>query len=260
MSGDLKIAADSRVQTSIEVPILLAGHSHMKALVGDRFTTEPELHPVSEFSNLFALYAPWPRDESYWEYLKARSAGTRIVLVWGGNEHNLHYFFESAHPFDFWSRHVNLLISTFRIIPQQQVRRKFRESSLNKLDDVLACLASSGATTISVVGTPPPKKDSEGLRKILLSEPHFVEWASQIGQSVETVRITPPHIRLKLWFLLQEMLAEAAHKIGAKFIPVPESLRDQDGYLPFEYWASDITHANNLYGQLMLRQVIEALE
>jgi hypothetical protein len=259
MDGLLQPTGDSPLQTGTTPPIVVAGHSHMCALVGDRFVTEPEMHAVSDFPNLFALHAPWPRREDYWGHLREKGAGTRIALVWGGNEHNVHYFFESKRPFDFWSRHVSKLSSTFHLMSQRRVRHKFMESSLGQLDTVLANLASGTATSISVIGTPPPKRDSEGLRKILLNEPLFVQFATQIGETIDTAKITPPHIRLKLWFLLQDMLAEAARRVGAIFIPVPETLRDEDGFLPYEYWASDVTHANRLYGQVMLRRIVEEL-
>ena len=79
------------------------------------------------------------------------------------------------------------------------------------------------------------------------------------GEDLDTVKITPPHVRLKLWYLLQEMLEESAHEVGGKFIPVLAEAQDEAGYLRPEYWYHDVTHANRLYGGLMLRRVIEEL-
>jgi len=231
----------------------------MCALVGDLATTETALHAVADFPNVFALHAPWPRADDYWEQLKAKSAGTRIALVWGGNEHNLNYFFQSRQPFDFVSRHVSSLAYSFNIIPRRKVRERFNTSGLDKLRSVLADLAKSSVGSISVIGTPPPKKDNEQLRKILINEPVFLEWIKFMGEDLDTVKITPPHVRLKLWYLLQEMLEESAHEVGGKFIPVLAEAQDEAGYLRPEYWYHDVTHANRLYGGLMLRRVIEEL-
>jgi hypothetical protein len=231
----------------------------MCALVGDLHTTETDLHTVSDFPNVFALHAPWPRSDDYWEHLKAKGVGNRIALVWGGNEHNLHYFFQDNSPFDFVSRHVNMLIPSFNLIPQRRVRQNFNASSFDQLRAVLADLAAGSPKSINLIGTPPPKKDNEELRKIIANEPVLVRWVEHHGESFDSVRITPPYLRLKLWFLLQEMLTEAARCVGGKFVSVPAELQDDDGFLRTEYWHSDVTHANRRYGEVMLRRIIEEL-
>jgi hypothetical protein len=259
MSGDPQASNDLQPQTAVDSPIIVAGHSHMCALVGDLHPQEADLYAVSDFPNVFALHALWPRNDHYWKQLKAKSAGNRIALVWGGNEHNAFHFFQTQHPFDFVSRHVNKLISSFEVISQRRVRHLYNKSSFDHLRVVLADLVTGSARCVSVVGTPPPKKDSEQLRKILINEPLMVEWAQRFGENVDTVKITEPHVRLKLWFLIQEILADAAHQVGAKFIPVAPEVQDHDGFLRSEYWHHDVTHANRLYGQVMLRRVIEEL-
>ncbi|SRR5579884_494268 len=257
MNGELVAPAAAACELAPDPPILVAGHSHMCALVGDLHTVETRLHPVADHPNVFALHAPWPRQDEYWQHLKASAAGMRIALIWNGNEHNIHYFFLDQRPFDFVSRHVNKLVPTFSLIPQRRIRQKFREASVDELAAILADLAAGPAKSINVVGTPPPKKDNEELRKILRNEPVLVNWAEFVGQSLDEIKITPPYVRLKLWFLLQEMVADAARQIGAKFIPVPQEVQDEDGFLKPEYWHPDVTHANRLYGDVMLRRIIQ---
>ncbi len=60
----------------------------------------------------------------------------------------------------------------------------------------------------------------------------------QLGQSIEDIKITDPHVRLKMWFLLQDMIAEIAHRHGARFIPVPRELQDEEGFLLEQLLAS----------------------
>jgi hypothetical protein len=110
---------------------------------------------------------------------------------------------------------------------------------------------------VTLVGTPPPKKDNEALRKLLEKEPYFCDWAAQLGQSIDEIKITEPHVRLKLWFLLQDMIAEIGRRHGARFIPVPSELQDEDGFLLEQYWHPDVTHANAAYGAIVLRKVLE---
>lgn len=240
-------------------PIVVGGHSHMCALVGDLHESQAVLHAVADYPNVYALHGPWPRDEAYWQWMKEQSAGTKIALVWGGNEHNLFYFFEDHRSFDFVSRHVNKLSFALNVIPQRIVREKFNKTSLQNLRGLLAGIEKAPVFSVAVVGTPPPKRDNEQLRKILLNEPYFVDWAADIGENLETVKILSPHIQLKLWFLLQDMLAEAAHQVGVRFIPVAREVMDAEGFLREEYWYPDVTHANRHYGEVMLRQIVEEL-
>ena len=96
------------------------------------------------------------------------------------------------------------------------------------------------------------------MKELLPQEPHFVEWAKQMG-GVESAAITDPYVRLKLWHVLQDLIAEAATRHGACFIPVPDGLKDKEGFLKPEHWANDVTHANEVYGEIMLRKVVEEL-
>lgn len=240
-------------------PIVIGGHSHMCALVGDLYESKAVLRAVADYPDLFALHGPWPRDEAYWQWMKEQSAGTQLVLVWGGNEHNLFYFFEDHRSFDFVSRHVNKLSYALNVVPQRMVRDKFNKASLANLRLLLAEIAKTPVVSLTVVGTPPPKRDNEQLRKILLNEPYFVHWVEEIGEDLETVKILAPHIRLKLWFLLQDMLVDAAREVGAKFIPVAQELMDGEGFLREEYWHHDVTHANRRYGEVVLRRIVEEL-
>jgi hypothetical protein len=259
MTGELEATAEAASQAGPSSPILIAGHSHMCALIADIKTADTVVHTVSESPHVLALHAPWPRPDDYWEKLKANSGGTHVAVIWGGNEHNLHYFFQGQHPFEVVSRHVHKLIPTVSLIPRRQVRDNFKKSSIADLALMLVELAKGPAKSISVIGTPPPKKDNEALRKILISEPVLVKWTELEGQKLEDVKITPPYVRLKLWFLLQEMLAEAARQVGGKFIPVPRKVQDEDGFLQPQYWHYDVTHANSLYGEVMLRRIVEEL-
>jgi hypothetical protein len=239
--------------------IIVAGHSHMGALVGFNSSESPKLQPVADHANVLALVGPGgERTDAYWRALQDAAPGNCLALVWGGNEHNVHYFFEDQ-AFDFVSRHVRKLVSTLNVVPQGLVREKFNEVSVVDLRRVLADLLSASPKRIAVVGTPPPRKDNDELRKLLVNEPHFKIWAQYKGLNLASAKITAPHVRLKLWYLLQDMFAVAAQEAGAIFIPVPDQLRDEEGFLPQEYWYSDVTHANRRYGDIMLKRVIAQL-
>ena len=54
------------------------------------------------------------------------------------------------------------------------------------------------------------------------------------------------------------MLAEKARTRGLMFIPVPKEVQDADGFLKREFWASDATHANEAYGDVIYETVVRA--
>jgi hypothetical protein len=144
-----------------------------------------------------------------------------------------------------------------QIISRAAIRHRFQKS-LDDLDLVLQRLATGGLNRIALIGTPPPKGDNEALRAFAQLEDFFVSAARRFGQSVETLPITDPYVRLKLWYLLQDMLAEVARIRGVMFIPVPKEVQDTDGFLKREFWLSDVTHANEAYGNVMYETVVRA--
>lgn len=251
---DLAETADAAASSRPSAKVILAGHSHLTALTVNHVKHPPALR---KRDNLHVLEGTWPRDEAYWRALADNAAGADLVIIWGGNEHNVGYFFQAAFAFDFLSNKVKRLIPSFQIVSQSRIKRRFNEIDLDELNGVLAMLNERGPSSVTLLGTPPPKKDNEALRKLLAQEPYFCDWAAQLGQSIEDIKITDPHVRLKMWFLLQDMIAEIAHRHGARFIPVPRELQDEDGFLLEQYWHPDVTHANAAYGAIVLKQALE---
>lgn len=238
--------------------MILAGHSHLCALVGSHYAGVPAINDHPEHKGVSVLGGDWPRSSAYWDRLVANAHNSRLAIIWGGNEHNSLYFFERAFKFDFKSNYISRLMMSSQIISQSSIKSRFRAFGVKDLEGLLLRIAAKGPDKIVLVGTPPPKKDNQRLQELLPQEPHFVEWAKQIG-GVEQVTITDPFVRLKLWHVLQDMIAEAAARVGACFVPVPQELKDDEGFLKPEYWAWDVTHANEAYGEIMLRRVVEEL-
>jgi hypothetical protein len=240
--------------------IILAGHSHIFALSGPLYSEVPGLVGLCEQPEVRVLTGGWPRGDDYWQALVDAVPGADVALVWGGNEHNVCYFFEADHAFDFVSKQVGSLLPSFQIVPKTQIRRRLTNAGVGQLGDVLTRLRAAGVRRLVVLGTPPPKRDNDALRALLASEPFFVEMADHLGHSVDTVPITAPRVRLKLWYLLQEMLAEHARAASAVFVPVPSETQDDDGFLRPEMWAPDVTHANEVFGRLMFQAMLAAFE
>jgi hypothetical protein len=208
------------------------------------------------------MSGPFPRDETYWDTLADLGIGADVGIIWGGNEHDVCYLFESGMRFDFLSEHVRKMNPSAQIISRVAIRDRLQQTSFNDLDLVLKRLTTGGVNRIALIGTPPPKDDHKARRAFLRQpgEAHFVNRAAQLGLSVETISITDPYVRLKLWYLLQDMLAEEARTRGLMFIPVPKEVQDADGFLKREFWASDVTHANEAYGNVIYETVVRAFK
>ena len=240
--------------------VLLGGHSHLNALVGDRFVTEPSLRTYQHDETVAIFDGPWPRPETYWRSLSAEACDRTVGLMWGGNEHNSVYFFHAAYEFDFTSRYVARIVGRAQIVTQRKVKQRFRELSLNDLDLTVKAIAAAKPRKLALLGTPPPKHDNEKLRSLLAREPVLLEWVKALKATPETIGITDPFVRLKLWYLLQDMFREAAEKYGGIFIAAPAEAQDENGFLKEELWAPDVTHANAEYGRLMLDKVLAELK
>lgn len=255
------MAVSSGLKSSVP-RLILAGDSHLAAIGGSRVFSGPlEAIPgLRGDDTLILAGGVWPRDMTYWDTLADIGMGADVGILWGGNEHNLYYFFEAETPFDFLSNHVPVMNPSAQIMSTAAIRQSFRQASFDYLDLVLKRLTSGGLNRIALIGTPPPKGDNEALRGLLKTELFFVSRAELLGQSAETIPITDPYVRLKLWYLLQDMLAEEARVRGVMFISVPEEVQGADGFLKREYWASDVSHANAAYGNVIYETVLRAFE
>lgn len=239
---------------------IIAGHSHINALVGLRHEGAPTFREIDGTSGLTVLDGEWPRGRDYWETLITHARGSRIAVIWGGNEHNLAYFFRDAYDFDFASKHVSKILNNIQIIARSTIRKRFYDISLADLATLLDQLKSAEPERLVIIGTPPPKKDNEQLRLMFAAEPHFLQYAASKGIDPRQIPITEPHIRLKLWYLLQDLFAAEASRIGAVFLPVAPETQDAEGYLKQEFWQNDVTHANGDYGAIMLERLGQELE
>jgi hypothetical protein len=239
-------------------PIIIAGHSHTRALIGWNTEDDFPLLPVDEQDRIFGLHGPWPRTENYWSALTRYAPGNSIALLWEGNQCNSLFLIEQPLRFDFVPRRLHSLPveEDAVIVPEALVRAKL-QSLIGPLGDVLTALKAQTHCRIALVGTPPPKGDNEHLRSLLA--PEFACYDNLLAVTVEQVRLTSPIVRLKLWHVLQEIYQEQAERGGVEFIPVPDIVADEAGFLKPVFSAVDVTHANPAYGRVMLTHLAHTL-
>jgi hypothetical protein len=241
-------------------PILVVGHSHAKALLdnmrehgGPPTSGEVSLRPLDAHNAIWGLAGPGLDDRATM-FNKAieMAEGRSVALLWDGNQHSSLFLVEQPVPFDLAPRgleHLPLQDGAV-IVPEAVVRARFR-GTLGLLYPLVSAIQSRPDSALTLVGTPPPKR-GEGLRALALNEGVF--FAGPTG-----LRLTPPSIMLKLWFVLQDVYREVASEVGIRFVPAPESTRDEDGFLKEEFWAADATHANAEYGRVMISHLAQSL-
>jgi len=239
---------------------LLAGHSHAIAL-GLQIKAEnetPVLTPLTGFAaSVFGLMGPFPRDQLYWDMLVDSAEGATVLLQWGGNDHLSKHLFSRGPPFDFYlASHPDCKVSRkATLIPESVVRENLNENYLG-LPSFLQKLKNVSGCRPIVLGTPPPKGDDAKLRRLIASEELFRRSLENLKLSPSSIEFTPRAIRRKLWLVTQDLLQEIAVAQRCEFVPTPEEAMDEDGFLKYEYWKQDVTHANTNFGSLFLGKLL----
>lgn len=233
---------------------LLAGHSHAYALglPGAPTDQAPAIVPIGD--DLFGLTGGWPRGEDYWDALVQASRDHIILLSFLGSEHLVHFLIEDSAPFDFICSALpdSAVREDAMLVPEAMVREMF--ASRHLLPSILKRIGDAGGT-VWLLGTPPPKGDSEALIALLKTESIFAARLERAGYTLSDLRLTPALVQLKLWHVLQALLREAAEKAGAAFLPFPQDACTPDGYLRPDYWNRDVSHCNRQCGALFLSQI-----
>jgi hypothetical protein len=241
-------------------PLILAGHSHVTSLVYntngyDKWDqlgpNDFVLLPVNDCLAVYGVHGPGHRGNSYWDFIKSISRGAALAILWNGNQHNVDFLLKHEISFDFIPRGLEYLgyDNESVLIPEQLVMAKFSHS----LVDLRSFLSSIEVRDVYLVGTPPPKKDNLFIKKAISHESIFDR---RITANFE---ITTPLLRYKLWYTLQSLYKAMAEQFGITYINIPACVTDSDGFLHEDYYANDVTHANEKYGAIMLNEIISVV-
>lgn len=83
---------------------------------------------------------------------------------------------------------------------------------------------------------------------------------SHLGSYVsDPNNIISRYLRLKMWRLHSQLLADVCAKNDVAFLAAPKESMDGEGFLRAEAYGRDATHANSWYGELLVRQLEEAV-
>lgn len=254
---------DIEQASGVASEVVIAGHSHIFAMgASQSYKGGVSLQPAAKFPDMFFLMEEWRgnRTREYWDALVNYAQGRVVVLIYNGNQHNAGFLFRAGPPFDFWDPDASAdFLLDASVVPRAMVAEYFKPSLLN-LDVIVAKLKEGGAAEIIVLGTPPCKGDSDFIREIVMGSRYFQDAAEKMGRDIRTVEINDSSVRVKLWRLLQQMMAEIAQRTGATFLPLPNDVLDPDGCLKREFWAHDVTHGNQKYGEVLVGHLRSALK
>lgn len=235
--------------------IIIAGDSHTLALGRPEANNDQVTVSKAENSQLDLgfLIAPWPYEATYYQKAIQLSAEHNLVLSVWGNQHNMHIF--SPHTkYDFYlANWPEMEVDPSReLVPETLVRQLFAQS-LEMLDHIASQMKAIGSPPI-VLAPPPPRRENEKVRKYLITDWHFVNACAALGKTIDDVEIEPEEIRLKTYLVLCDMTREIAEKHGCVYLAPPAEAVD-GGFLKEEFWYRDLTHANESYGRLVIKQI-----
>ena len=236
-----------------DAQILVCGHSHAASILEARTLPELQTGSVPAISVCYSadLVAGPPGDKEYWDFVAELSAGKHVVIVWNGNQHNANFMFQTQPSFTMLDAIDNNSYEEAVPIPRAMIKDFFKPS-FGELSDIVPSL--SNAASITLMNGPAPKPLTH-IKNCILQEKYFTDIAESLGVDIGDLVITSDSLRLELWNVLAELLADSAKNLKANFLGAPAVSRDTFGMLLPEYWASDVTHANSNYGLLLIEEL-----
>jgi hypothetical protein len=171
-----------------------------------------------------------------------------VVLVCGGNEHNVLGIVRNKRPFDFvLSSEPDLPLQPgYELVPEALIREVLKHYMADSLETMRVFRA---ATELPVMQLEPPPP---------LPNRHVLAYPRELVRaSFLRKKIAPELIRYKLWRLESDIYARFCNEFGIAYLRAPAGMVDQNGMLAEAGWGSDATHANPRYGMEVMKDVID---
>jgi hypothetical protein len=242
---------------------IAVGHSHLTAIVNASRLQRPDA-----YCKLEAISLASPRYDQTLGYdgphrrydprifadisdVIARTGPDFVLITLGGAEHFCHGAVNHPRPFQFIL--PNEAASSYdagtELVPHDLVREQFRADMSSALH-ILAEIRSLAAIPMFYVSSPPPVGPSH------LIAAHMPEaWRAE----AERLGIPPPLARYRLWRIFTEICEELCREAYVDFLSVPPESISESGFLR-ERYRKDALHANEEYGYLVLRAVLERIQ
>lgn len=245
-------------EKGFKMEMIITGHSHCFCM-GVNPSGLLRLEPIqNDGPAVYGVMGAWngSRDEVYWKFVAKHAKDRCIIISWAGNQHNSGFIFSNEESFDFVlnRKDHNPLAEGKTIIPKSVLVEHFKPT-LGGLAKVIEILKKGEPSKIILLETPRPKGDGNFILPFIKSSQHFIDLAEKHGLKVDLLAISTLGFRLKLWQLIQELLANVANDHSVEYVSVPAELKTAEGGMKKEFWANDVTHANTNYGIAVIRHL-----
>lgn len=238
----------------IDLPVVVIGQSHTYALKNGieaniKSGVFAENSAKFSFINTYDFADYFKGGGVAVEFMEKFDRNSHFVSMFGGQLHNIFGLIEHPIKFDFFCDNstVNSIDVGRTIIPYQLMKLHFRK-------------------TLDVFPLHAMKQLKEYFtgKNIHLSSPPLIASEDCIRKTTVYFRdklangIAPISLRKKLYDLHSDVVSSACREIGFTYIYPPNEAVDASGMLLEKHW-DDSTHAAPSYGQILHRQVLEAL-
>jgi hypothetical protein len=229
--------------------ILLFGdsHSHAVHLAAANRVAKGRPVPLAVFRQLKEKNERNVGNITFDGFLKRIPALARkdvVLSLMGGSRHAVYSTTQHPQPFDFFTPGRGAAgADKVEIIPYRTLQTLFAEGIYERIGRRLKKMRSATEARVVHLIPPPPKGNNE-----YIAHHHEKLYARQ---GIASLGVSPPELRLKFWLLQARILKKICRNLGVEVMMPPTTAID-GGFLRPEYFAEDTTHANELYGELVL--------
>jgi hypothetical protein len=182
-------------------------------------------------------------------------AGVPLFLAMLGTYHNVIGLLKAGPDYDFLLSPSDIPEPghTWRI-PHRTIAMAFAQHLEHAASVRDLKLATSSPTFI--LGTPPPKQSNDFLLEKFMRQKR----QEYRGRSVAEVGIERPITRLKLWKIESDITCRWTELEGMRYLGSPTQSAEPSGFLRRDLYNDDATHANAIYGALVVEQILHILD
>jgi hypothetical protein len=173
-----------------------------------------------------------------------------VLSAIGGNQHAVYSTIQHPVPFSFFEPDSSAPIpADVSVIPYRILEANFAKGIRARDGASLTALRNATQARVVHLLAPPPKRDNEHIMRH--HESRFAH------ENIAGLGVSPPELRMKFWNLQRRVLEDICEELGIEVLGPPAAAVDEDGFLAPEFYASDATHANPAYGELVVAQAEE---
>ena len=231
--------------------ILIAGHSHVfpMYMAVNRRQNQHNLFGVASQADFSKSV---DRDQDYWQFVAKNSKQKTVVILWNGNQHNIHFLVDTDQPFKVFGYLPGPEI--YPVVSISRIKKLFEPTFL-ELRETLNKFKKQ--TKIVLAQTPPPKSKVFLDSKLHL-DPFFLNLAKQLDIPKSKLQASTDELRLAMWGITQDMTRDLACEFDLEYFDLPSHTVSSNGLLAEEYWTDDLSHANEDFGSRWLDEFAQS--